>query len=224
MGDGGSGGDPQDHAQRDNSLLGKMLRIAPSTEPEPASPFYTIPPDNPRLEALAPLDTIWAKGLRNPWRFSFDAASGDLYIGDVGQNAFEEVHITEAGTLGGVNYGWRLMEGLACFNPRENCDDGTLALPAVTYQQRNGRCAIIGGYVYRGEQFPAFNGVYIYADYCTGEIFGFRFDAAPDTSIAPSPVVLYTHDQRVLAFGEDASGELYLMDVAGDVYRIVVAE
>ncbi len=217
MGDGGSGGDPLDHAQRDDSLLGKMLRIAPSTELAPVAPFYTIPPDNPRVGAQAPLDTIWANGLRNPWRFSFDAELGDLYIGDVGQNAFEEVNVTEAGTSGDINYGWRFMEGFACFNPQDNCDDGTLTLPVVAYQQRNGRCAVIGGYVYRGSQFPGLNGVYLYADFCTGEIFGFRFDAA----MAPSPIVLHTHDQNVLAFGEDVTGELYLMDASGAVHRIV---
>ncbi len=110
------------------------------------------------------------------------------------------------------------MEGRACFNPSENCDNGTLELPEVTYAQRNGRCAVIGGYVYRGVQFPTFSGTYLYADYCTGEIFGLRRDA----SMALSTAVLHTHTQRLAAFGEDVHGELYLMDLSGDVYRIVV--
>ncbi len=222
MGDGGSGGDPFNHAQRADSLLGKMLRVDPSTEPEPIAPFYAIPPDNPRLDALAPLDSIWAIGLRNPWRFSFDATTGDLYIGDVGQSAFEEIHITAAETLGEVNYGWRLMEGNACFNPRENCDNGMLARPAVAYPQTDGRCAVIGGYVYRGVRFPVFNGHYFYADYCSGDIFGLEPEALSDTSVVATPTVLFTHSQRPLAFGEDVSGELYLMDEVGDVYRMVV--
>ncbi|ETW94646.1 MAG: hypothetical protein ETSY1_33935 [Candidatus Entotheonella factor] len=218
MGDGGSGGDPENHAQRDDSVLGKMLRLAPSLDPEPEAPFYTIPPDNPRLDAPAPLDTIWAKGLRNPWRFSFDAATGDLYIADVGQREFEEVHITLAGTPGGINYGWRFMEGLACFNPPENCDNGMLALPEVTYAHDNGRCAIVGGYVYRGVQFPAFNGTYLYADFCSREIFGLRTDAL----IGFGPSVLHIHTERVTAFGEDINGDVYVMDEEGDVYRIEV--
>ena len=216
MGDGGSGGDPQNYAQRDDTLLGKMLRLAPSLDPEPIAPFYTIPPDNPRADAPAPLDTIWAKGLRNPWRFSFDAATGDLYIADVGQHAFEEVNITPAGTPGGVNYGWRFMEGRACYDPSDNCDNGMLALPEVSYAQERGRCAIIGGYVYRGAQFPALSGIYLYADYCSGEIFG-RREEAP---IESSPAVLHTHTDSITAFGEDVNGELYVMDQAGNVYRI----
>lgn len=216
MGDGGSGGDPLNHAQRDDTLLGKMLRLAPSLDPEPVAPFYTIPPDNPRVDALAPLNTIWAKGLRNPWRFSFDPMTGDLYIADVGQNAFEELHITPAGTPGGVNYGWRLMEGRACFKPSENCDTGMLVLPEVTYAQENGRCAIVGGYVYRGVQFPALSGTYLYADYCSGEIFG----RSADASLALHSTVLYTHTGNLTAFGEDVNGELYVMDQAGNVYRI----
>ncbi len=216
MGDGGSGGDPQNNAQRDDTLLGKMLRLAPSLDPEPVAPFYTIPPDNPRIDAPAPLDTIWAKGLRNPWRFSFDLMTGDLYIADVGQSAFEEVHITLAGTPGGVNYGWRLMEGRACFNPPENCDTGMLALPEVTYAQENGRCAIIGGYVYRGVRVPALSGTYLYADYCSGEIFGLSMDA----SMALNSTVLHTHTELLTAFGEDVNGELYVMDQVGNVYRV----
>ena len=117
MGDGGSGGDPGNRAQTDTTLLGKMLRLDPCTDATPLPPFYTIPPDNPNATAGRPLGSIWAKGLRNPWRFSFDVGTGDLYIADVGQNRFEEVNVTAAGTPGGLNYGWRVMEGRHCFDP-----------------------------------------------------------------------------------------------------------
>ena len=160
------------NAQRDDTLLGKILRLDPSLEATPAPPFYTIPPDNPRAAAGPPLGTIWAKGLRNPWRFAFDALRGDLYIADVGQNRWEEVHVTRAGTPGGLNYGWRLMEGQACFNPATNCEAPGLERPVVVYANGNGRCAIIGGYVYRGTRLSALVGTYLYADLCSGEIFG----------------------------------------------------
>ncbi len=217
MGDGGSGGDPNDHGQRDDSLLGKMLRIDPSTEADPAPPFYTIPGDNPRVGALPPLDTIWAKGLRNPFRFSFDAELGDLYIADVGQNRFEEVHVTLAGTPGGINYGWRIMEGLECFNPRQNCDMSGLDLPVVTYAHDGGRCAIIGGYVYRGMRFSALLGTYLYADLCSGEIFGL----AEIPSGQRGSAVLLNSNISPRSFGEDINGELYITD-DGNVFQIIV--
>jgi glucose/arabinose dehydrogenase len=220
MGDGGSGGDPNDHGQRDDSLLGKMLRLDPSTDTVPAPPFYTIPPDNPRLDATPPLDTIWAKGLRNPWRFSFDAERGDLYIADVGQNRFEEVHVTPAGTPAGLNYGWRIMEGLECFNPSSGCDMQGLVLPVFTYAigGASSRCAIIGGYVYRGTRFPALAGTYLYADLCSGEIFGLN-EVSPGTW---ESTLLHTSDFLPLTFGEDAVGEVYIGGDDGNVYQIVV--
>ena len=219
MGDGGSSGDPDNHGQRDDSLLGKMLRVDPSTDAEPTPPFYTIPPDNPRPTATPPLDTIWAKGLRNPWRFSFDAERGDLYIADVGQHDFEEVNVTLAGTPAGLNYGWRIMEGLECFNPPSGCDRRGLVLPVFVYALggTSSRCAIIGGYVYRGARFPALTGTYLYADLCSGEIFGLD-ETSPGTW---ESTLLHRSDLRPLTFGEDAAGEVYIGD-DGSVYQIIV--
>ena len=221
MGDGGSGGDPLNFAQRDDTLLGKMLRLDPSTDLVPVPPFYTVPADNPRLGVPPPLDTIWAKGLRNPFRFSFDSATGDLYIADVGQARFEEVHLTLVDTPGGINYGWRIMEGLECFNASAGqCDPSGLDLPVMTYtHEDNDRCAIIGGYVYRGIQFPALFGTYVYADFCSQEIVGMH-EVAPDERVN---TVLFTHTSAPLSFGEDRDGELYLTDIDGNVWRIVFA-
>jgi glucose/arabinose dehydrogenase len=216
MGDGGSGGDPFDNAQRDDTLLGKMLRLAPSLEATPTSPFYTVPPDNPMVSAGIPLGTIWAKGLRNPWRFAFDALSGDLYIADVGQNRWEEVHVTGAGTAGGVNYGWRLMEGQACFNPTTNCEAPGLDRPVTVYANSNGRCAIIGGYVYRGTRLSALQGTYLYADLCSGEIFGMT-EATP--GVWQSTVLLQT-GLSPLTFGQDLHNEIYLGTSNGTVYQL----
>jgi glucose/arabinose dehydrogenase len=220
MGDGGSGGDPMNNAQRDDTLLGKMLRIDPSTAAVPAAPFYTIPPDNPDAAAGIPLGAIWAKGLRNPWRFSFDALTGDLYIADVGQSQWEEVHVTLAGTPGGLNYGWRIMEGPQCFDPPNNCDMRGLVLPVFTYANASARCAIIGGYVYRGTRFPALAGVYLYADLCSGEIFGLTQTA---TGVWESRL-LFTSSAGILTFGEDVNGEVYVGGDDGNVYQVTVAE
>jgi len=220
MGDGGSGGDPDNHGQRDDSLLGKMLRVDPSTDAVPIPPFYTIPPDNPRPTAASPLDTVWAKGLRNPWRFSFDAERGDLYIADVGQHDFEEVNVTRAATPAELNYGWRIMEGLECFNPPSGCDRRGLVLPVFVYAigGASSRCAIIGGYVYRGARFPALTGMYLYADLCSGEIFGLD-----ETSSGTwESTLLHSSDFRPLTFGEDAAGEVYIGGDDGNVYQIVM--
>ena len=216
MGDGGDAGDPLDNAQRDDTLLGKMLRLAPSLEATPAAPFYAIPPDNPMAAAGPLLGTIWAKGLRNPWRFAFDVLYGDLYIADVGQNRWEEVHVTRAGTAGGLNYGWRLMEGQACFNPATNCEVPGLDRPVAVYANGNGRCAIIGGYVYRGTRFPALVGTYLYADLCSGEIFGLT-EVTP--GVWQSTVLLQT-GLSPLTFGQDLHNELYLGSSNGTVYEL----
>jgi glucose/arabinose dehydrogenase len=216
MGDGGSGGDPFNNAQRDDTLLGKMLRLDPSLEATPAAPFYAIPPDNPRAAAGPPLGTIWAKGLRNPWRFAFDAVRGDLYIADVGQNSWEEVHFTPAGTPGGLNYGWRLMEGQACFNPPTGCERPGLARPVAVYATDSRHCAIIGGYVYRGALLPALAGVYLYADLCSGEIFGL----AQVTPGVWQSTLLLGSGLTPLSFGQDVRRELYLGSSAGTVYQL----
>jgi glucose/arabinose dehydrogenase len=222
MGDGGSAGDPRNHAQNNAMLLGKLLRLDPNTEANPAAPFYTIPPDNPNAAAGLTLGTIWAKGLRNPWRFSFDALTGDLYIADVGQNRREEVHVTPAGTPGGLNYGWSIMEGLQCFNPSSNCDTNGLALPVFDYAHTTTpeRCSIIGGYVYRGTRLPLLIGTYLYADLCSGEIFGLA-ETAPDIW---ENTLLHTSNFSPLTFGEGIDQELYIGGADGNVYQVVGVE
>lgn len=217
MGDGGSGGDPQNNAQNDETLLGKMLRIDPSTASNPVALFYRVPPDNPHVGEPAPLDTMWAKGLRNPWRFAFDAATGALYIADVGQNAFEEIHITPAGTAGAFNYGWRIMEGLTCFDPPSNCATSELTLPVFAYGHDNGRCSITGGYVYRGSGIPELVGTYLFADFCSRELFGLN-EVTPGVW---ERTLLLAGSARPLTFGEDVDGEVYVGSGDGTVARIV---
>jgi glucose/arabinose dehydrogenase len=221
MGDGGSAGDPQNNAQSDTTLLGKMLRIAPSLEANPAPPFYSIPPDNPNAAAGIPLGSIWARGLRNPWRFAFDALTGVLYIADVGQNRWEEINVTPVASPGGWNYGWRIMEGRHCFNPASACDMRGLVLPVFEYALGGSpfRCAIIGGYVYRGTRLPALQGIYVFADWCSGEIFGLT-QTAPDTWTS---TLLHTSTFRPLGFGEGVDHELYVGGNDGTVYQVTGA-
>jgi len=212
-GDGGSGGDPSNNAQNLNSLLGKMLRIDVN-----AGPPYGIPPNNPFIGDPAALPEIWALGLRNPWRFSFDRLTGDLWIADVGQANLEEVNIQTAGSAGGENYGWRLMEGDSCFNPASGCNDGSLTLPVLQYDHSLG-CSISGGYRYRGQDHPGLSGIYFYGDFCTGRIWGATQDAAGSWAAEE----LLDTDFRISAFGEDEEGEMYvayLSSNAGAVFRI----
>ena len=166
--------------------------------------------------AGAPLGTIWAKGLRNPWRFAFDPVGGDLYIADVGQNSWEEVDFTPAGTPGGRNYGWRLMEGLACFDPPTGCELPGLVRPVAVYDHSGGRCAIIGGDVYRGALLPALVGVYLYADLCSGEIFGLARGAQ---GVWQSTLLLRS-GLMPLSFGQDVQHELYLGSSSGTVFQL----
>ncbi len=170
-GDGGSGGDPDNNAQNRQSLLGKILRLDVS-----GSGTYTIPPTNPYYSDSGGLKKeIWAYGLRNAWRFSFDRSNGDLFIGDVGQEKFEEVHFQAAGAGGGQNYGWRILEGDSCYNPATCAPPDNYVAPIAVYEHgvsdSNG-CSITGGYVYRGAQFPALEGLYLYGYFCTGKLWG----------------------------------------------------
>ena len=209
MGDGGSGGDPQNRAQSPDSLLGKLLRI----DVDGGDP-YAIPAGNP-FATTGGAKEIWALGLRNPWRFAFDRSAGLLYIGDVGQGAWEEVDVQPA-SQGGLNYGWRIMEGAHCYNPA-NCSSAGLVLPAVEYDHSNGQCAIIGGFVYRGTRFPALAGQYFYADLCAGWVRSFSY--AGGTVTGQTSWNLDLSPGSPLSFGEDARGELYLL-TGGGVYRI----
>jgi glucose/arabinose dehydrogenase len=163
MGDGGNAGDPEERAQNPSELLGKLLRI----EVEAGDPLtYTIPATNPYTQTVGYRDEIWALGLRNPWRFSFDRRTGDLYLGDVGQSLYEEVDYQPASSPGGENYGWDIMEGFHCFEPPD-CNPSGLTLPVVEYQHLDGNCSVTGGMVYRGSSSFLLQGVYLYADYCS---------------------------------------------------------
>ena len=167
MGDGGSGGDPENRAQTLSTLLGKILRIDVAN-----AATYRIPPTNPFANRAGAAPEIWAWGVRNPWRFSFDRLTGDLWIADVGQDNYEEVDFQPASSTGGENYGWHRMEGFHCYNPSTNCNDGTLTLPVLEYSHADGSCSITGGYRYRGALFSRLYGTYFYGDFCTGKIWG----------------------------------------------------
>jgi glucose/arabinose dehydrogenase len=172
-GDGGSGGDPFNNAQNLNSLLGKILRL----DVDSASP-YAVPASNPFFSDPNPnKKLIWAYGLRNPWRMSFDRLTHDLYIGDVGQNAREEVNFQPASSPGGENYGWRVMEGSLCYNPSSGCDRANKVLPVVEYDHSLG-CSVTGGYVYRGTEFASLQGYYLYGDFCSGRVWAIRNSAS----------------------------------------------
>lgn len=193
MGDGGSANDPMNNAQNRQSLLGKMLRFNPEASP--------VRPE------------IWALGLRNPWRFSFDRATGDLWIADVGQNRAEEVNFQPASSAGGENYGWALMEGLRCL--RAGCNTAGLTLPVVEYERADG-CSVTGGHVYRGRRWGSLRGTYVYGDYCSGKIWGIRREGAGWVNR-----LLLDSELAISAFGEDEQGELYAADhLRGDIYRL----
>ena len=212
LGDGGSGGDPENRAQNMDELLGKILRIdidnADTNKP------YGIPADNPWAQGGGRAE-IWALGLRNPWRFSFDRNTGEMYIGDVGQNKFEEIDFQPV-NQGGLNYGWKQLEGNSCYV--ESCEPTSFVAPVVEYPHEQG-CSITGGYVYRGTAFPALDGVYFYGDYCSGTFWALSRDALDhwDTQVA------LESDVRISSFGQDNAGELYVTDIeAGIVYQLVL--
>lgn len=216
LGDGGSAGDPGNRGQDLSDLLGSILRIdVRSGDP------YTVPPDNPFIAQPNVRPEVWSYGLRNPWRFSFDRANGDLYIADVGQNQFEEVDVTPAaaGSGKGLNYGWSVMEGLHCFHDA-GCDQTGLTLPVQEYNHTEG-CSITGGYVYRGSAIPALQGHYLYADLCQGWVRSFRYAGGAATEQTTWPTL--STGGSIVSFGEDAAGELYLLEAGGQVSRIVPA-
>jgi glucose/arabinose dehydrogenase len=214
MGDGGAAGDPWGNAQNLDVLLGKMLRLdVDNGEP------YASPPDNPFVGQEGARPEIWAYGLRNPWRYSFDRETGDLFIADVGQNEFEEVHFQPAASAGGENYGWDIVEGEACYDAG-SCDQESLVPPVAVYPHSGdaGGCSITGGYVYRGSQFPQLAGTYLYADYCSGNLWALR-----QGGDSWQNELVTTLDIRASSFGEDEAGELYLTDRdGGGLYRLVV--
>lgn len=205
-GDGGSADDPQGNGQSLDTLLGKILRID-VTSKDP----YAIPGDNPFAGSAMP--EIWAYGLRNPWRFSFDRANGDLYIADVGQNEWEEINFQPSASQGGVNYGWNIREAAHPF-----AGDGTEGLtdPVAEYNHSLG-CSVTGGVVMRDPNLPEWDGVYLYGDYCTGLIWGLIQDAS---GMWLSDVLFNDTGFTISSFGEDASGSVYLMDHKGTIFRL----
>ncbi len=205
MGDGGWAGDPRNRSQNPRSLLGKMLRLdVDSAEP------YAIPPDNPFAASDDAAPEIWALGLRNPWRFRFDRLTGDLYIGDVGQNKWEEIDFQPAEQRGGLNYGWRIMEGTHCFNPATGCGRQGLTEPVHEYSQSQG-CSVTGGHVYRGPALAELAGTYVFADYCAGTIWGLFREAGGGWS----RTTLLESGFAISSFGEDEAGGLYVLDYSG---------
>jgi glucose/arabinose dehydrogenase len=217
LGDGGSGGDPFGNGQDLGTPLGKILRI----DVDAGMPF-AVPSDNPFQGTPGAFPAVWAYGLRNPWRISFDRATGDLFIGDVGQSALEEVDVGLFSRRGGENYGWNIMEGTRCFDPPSGCATAGLTLPVAEYSHGDG-CSVTGGYVYRGCRMPGYHGTYFYGDYCTALIRSFRLEngrAADQRDWTPS---LSRDVNAISSFGVDGEGEIYIVDHFGEVFRIVPA-
>lgn len=215
-GDGGSGGDPPNNAQNRNVLLGKILRI----DVNPASTAaYTVPPSNPFIGQANIRSEIWAYGLRNPWRFSFDRVGHVLYIGDVGQNSKEEVNAVPS-TQAEVNYGWRIMEGTDCFSPMLLCNKSGLTLPVHDYPTADGNCAVTGGFAYRGSAIPQIVGLYFFSDYCKGGLRSFRLVDGVATDVREWNAGV---GATVTSFGEDRRGELYVISHGGTVGKLIPA-
>lgn len=221
LGDGGSGGDPLENGEHLDTLLAKILRLDIDLldDGEP----YGIPPGNPFASVGGARPEIWLTGLRNPWRFAFDRLTGDLWIGDVGQGAWEEVDIAPAG-VGGLDFGWDRMEGSHCFEPETGCSTDGLTLPVTEYGHEDG-CTIIGGAVYRGTAQPLLAGGYVFGDYCSGRLWAVSAEGASIGLAAGGRLVperVGTGGAGLAAFGEDAAGELYAANLDGTISRIVV--
>lgn len=219
MGDGGGQEDPDDNGEDPRTLLGAMLRI----DVDGGDP-YAIPASNPYAASpdgeMDPRREIWAIGFRNPWRFSFDRDTGDLYIADVGQRDWEEVNIEPAGSPGGANYGWNEMEGSHCFEPSTGCNTEGKEVPVVEYGHVDGNCSITGGYVYRGSCMPDIDGWYFYADYCTARVWALQYR---DGALQDDQELDVDFGSGIVSFGEDAAGEMYVVNIqAGTVRRIVI--
>ena len=208
LGDGGSAGDPRRNGQNPATLLGTILRIdvSEATAEHP----YAIPPGNPFVDGGGRPE-VWAYGLRNPWRFSFDRDTGELWTGDVGQNRWEEIDII----VRGGNYGWNAMEGTHCFQPSSDCESEDFIPPVWEYSLEGEACSVIGGYVYRGTAIPSLIGTYVYADFCTSEIFGLRRDG--DDVV--NQLLAHT-DLRIASFGEDNDGELYVLTQGEGIFLL----
>jgi len=235
LGDGGSAGDPEENGQNNNSLLGSVLRIDVDSDD-----LYRIPPSNPFYNIKNVKGEVWLYGLRNPWRFSFDSETGEIYIGDVGQNSWEEIHVLSP-LDGGANLGWNIMEGSHCFSPQQNCIEAGLTLPVFEYPNDANYlktlagfaqtkpaiqgCSITGGYVYRGKSISWFQGHYIFADYCTGKFWSFVYRDSKISHFTNRTEEIRKRTGKrqfyVSSFGKDGSGELYFLDYGGSAYKIV---
>jgi glucose/arabinose dehydrogenase len=213
LGDGGSGGDPHNHGQDRSTLLGDLLRI----DPQPGGgAAYRVPEDNPFVDDGDARPEIWIYGLRNPWRFSFDRATDDLWIADVGQNAVEEIDRLPFDEAAGANLGWRVFEG----TQRHADGDADNAVPPVYEYPHDGRCSITGGYVYRGTEIDGLAGAYLYGDFCDGVIRAIALDG--DEVVEERDFEIQAPE--LVSFGEDAAGELYALSLSGPVYRLASAE
>ena len=210
MGDGGSGGDPEARSQNPLTLLGKMLRINVDALP------YSIPDSNPYAGQTDTLPEIWSMGLRNPWKFSFDQLTGDLWIGDVGQNLWEEINFEPASSEGGYNWGWRCYEGNAAYNTNGCGASSNYDFPVKVHAHNEGFCSITGGVVYRGAAYPSLQGVYFYSDFCDGDVFSL----VPNGTGGFTGSNLVAAGNGVVAFGEDAGGEVYIAKTSNVIYKI----
>lgn len=211
LGDGGSGGDPENRAQNKSEYFGKILRI----DVNKGDP-YSIPPTNPFVNEAGTKPGIWAYGLRNPWRISFDKETGDLYIADVGQGELEEVNLQKSSSKGGENYGWRCYEGKQAFKLDGCGDSSDYVMPVLEYNHNEERCSITGGYVYRGNKYPALNGKYFYGDYCNGQLF-----YADNKNGTWTNVLAAKTSYSISTFGQGSDGELYFADFkTGSIYHL----
>ena len=211
LGDGGSAGDPKGNGQDMGTLLGAILRLDVS-DPGYEGGGYAVPPDNPFAGVEGARAEIWAYGLRNPWRFTFDSETGELWAADVGQNRLEEVNVVERG----LNYGWNVMEGDEEYSRSLGTESADLELPVAVYGRDDG-CSVTGGYVYRGSRFPSMYGAYVYGDYCSGKIWALRYDGSKVTE----SIEIADTNIRISSFAEDGDGELYILDLRGEIYRFV---
>jgi len=216
-GDGGGGGDPDNYGQQLQTMLGKILRIdVDSTDSNGNN--YSIPSDNPFVDMSSALDEIWAYGLRNPWRMSFDMMKGHLWIADVGQSNWEEVNFQLKSSKGGENYGWRLMEGKHCYESGCDKNDPSLTLPIHNYPHNNGACSVTGGFVRRKRK--AFNGYYFYGDYCSGVIWGLKYKSGGWKNIKMYETADNNKKLSITSFGQDKKGNVHVIAFSGEIYKL----
>jgi len=211
IGDGGAAADPFDNGQNVQTMLGAILRLDINTD------VYAIPPDNPFKNVEKARPELWAIGLRNPWRFSFDSKTGDLYIADVGQNRWEEIDVQPAGSKGGENYGWAVYEGNMEFKPNPDVPRNKVVFPVTEYEHGDAGCSVTGGFVYHGKALPELDGTYIYGDYCSGWMWTLKRNGTAWTNTK-----FMESGFAITSFGLDADGELYVMDrKSGGLYKLV---